>query len=100
MISISHEILIQHYDMYLVCCEIFLKFLKFLEGVVGRTNFWYPGPWLLWKWLCNMWWWAIQPNEEGVAVCLCSLTATDFLTLQQQCLLLLPQSYSENFLRE
>ena len=29
MIGISHELLIQHYDMYLVCCEIFLKFLKF-----------------------------------------------------------------------
>ena len=29
MIGISHEILMQHYDMYLVCCEIFLKFLKF-----------------------------------------------------------------------
>src|SRR6204780_3354082 len=29
MIGISCEILMQHYDMYLVYCEIFLKFLKF-----------------------------------------------------------------------
>ena len=29
MIGISREILMQNYDMYLVCCEIFLKFLKF-----------------------------------------------------------------------
>ena len=29
MIRISHENFIQHYDMYLVYCEIFLKFLKF-----------------------------------------------------------------------
>jgi hypothetical protein len=29
MIGISHKILIQHYDMYLVYCEIFLKYLKF-----------------------------------------------------------------------
>ena len=29
MIGISHELLIQHYDMYLVYCEILLKFLKF-----------------------------------------------------------------------
>jgi len=29
MIGISHELLIQHYNMYLVYCEIFLKFLKF-----------------------------------------------------------------------
>ena len=63
MIRISHKILIQHYNMYLVYCEIFLKFLKFPERCCGRTNFWYPGPWLLWKWLCNMWlkwctlWW-------------------------------------------
>ena len=35
MIGISHEILIQHYDMYLVCCEIFLKFLKFSGRCCG-----------------------------------------------------------------
>ena len=35
MIGISHKILIQHYDMYLVCCEIFLKFLKFSGRCCG-----------------------------------------------------------------
>src|ERR1700677_1856229 len=35
MIVISHEILIQHYNMYLVCCKIFLKFLKFSGRCCG-----------------------------------------------------------------
>ena len=35
MIGISHEILIQHYDIYLLCCEIFLNFLKFSERCCG-----------------------------------------------------------------
>ena len=35
MIGISHEISMQHYDMYLVCCEIFLKFLKFSGRCCG-----------------------------------------------------------------
>ena len=35
MIGISYEILIQHWDMYLVCCEIFLKFLKFSGRCCG-----------------------------------------------------------------
>ena len=32
------------------------------------------------------------PNEEGVAICLCSFTATSFVTQESVGLLLLPQS--------
>ena len=35
MMGISHKILMQHYDMYLVCCEILLKFLKFSGRCCG-----------------------------------------------------------------
>src|ERR1700691_1102996 len=35
MIGISHGILIQNYDMYLVCCEIFPKFMKFSGRCCG-----------------------------------------------------------------
>lgn len=40
------------------------------------------------------------PNQEGVAVCLCSFTATDFVTHKWACLLLPPHSIFQKTLRE
>ena len=40
------------------------------------------------------------PNEEGVAICLYNVTATDFVTQELACLLLLPQTQFDVTLRE